>query len=1382
MNFFKKKIFRMDITRYVIFTFIFSCLFQITSGQKVIQPSSEPFFINYTLQDGLSSNLVSLVFKDSKGFIWVGTQNGLNRYDAYDFKHYLHEPSDTNSISNNDIKDIAEDEHQNLWVATYFGLNYYNREKDVFKHYFHKKNDPRTLPSNYLKCLFIDKNNDVWIGTEKGLCKYDKENDRIQRFPFLENKKLSIKDISKGNGDYLWISSWGQGLCRFDKKEHTFKQFFPYDKQKNSRDSIIISHITNENGIILLSTISGRVYRFNTNNESFSFPREINATLSKNIIHNYVALYKSKNHKVWIGVEHLLYEYFPGNDSLSLFAHNIHSPIKKDKCMIISMYEDRHDIIWISSSFGLFKYSPLGNMFSTNFFVCEQQGVKTRDYNKVVYVDSEGKTWIGTFGNGLKILNKKRSKYVRLNSTGENPITSNYISVISHVGEEQLWFGTTRGITIINEKTREINRQLMNKINTPDHLTHQVIYDIFEDSRGIIWIATQEGMDSYNPKTSTFKHYKQDTNFSYYKVRSINESPSGILWFSTYYGLYAYNPYTNKSMAYLKDYKNPNSLSDNNVYCTYPMSDSMVWIGTQNGLNLLNPITNEFKHFYKKDGLSNNLVKNIINDYPNRIWLHCESEISMLDIHNMQFYNYGYKEGLTINRQCSYISAKGEIILGGRYNGFYAFYPENIFHNSYINTPVYITGLKIYNKPVLTKNKKSPATLNITEAKKITLEPHHDIVTIEFSALNFLNSSQQRYLYKLKGYDKKWIQSDVPSHSATYTQLPPGNYVFHVKKINDKGIYDKGTTLSVKVLPPWYSTSLAKIIYLLIFGLMIFGAFKVIAYRNKNKIAKIKAEKQHEIDQLKIRFFMNVSHEFSTVLSLILGPVKRLRQQMKDIKDNQAKESLSLIERMSEKLKRLVNQLMDIRKLDSGSQKLSLYNDDLVPFIKSIYQVFIDIASQRKIKYDFYSQRKKITGWFDADKLEKIVYNLLSNAFKYTRIGDSISLKINVESDENEYEYIIISIKDTGVGIEEQELHKIFDRFYQVHENQQQVAGGIGLGLSMVNELVNLHGGEINVDSIKGKGSVFNVKLPISEALFNKDEILDEAREKQKSTSTSEVVMEEIGSQLLSKNKPRENLPWKSSKNDILILLVEDNVELQKYIGELLEQRFKVAKAYNGKEAMRMVDNTMPDLIIADVLMPEMDGFEMCEKIKNNPKTSHIPIILLTARKQNEDKIKGFKAGADAYITKPFDLDLLLIRVQNLLSSRKLLKEKFHKNLLSDKVENNTLTTANEEFMYKLMRIIEKNIDNPSLSISNLVSEMNMGRTNLFNKVKSITGISVNELIRKIRLNRAALLLQTKKYTVAQVTHMTGFRNSSYFIKCFKEQFDQYPSKYIKNS
>ncbi|MFW6225301.1 MAG: response regulator, partial [Bacteroidota bacterium] len=687
-----------------------------------------------------------------------------------------------------------------------------------------------------------------------------------------------------------------------------------------------------------------------------------------------------------------------------------------------------------------------------------------------------------------------------------------------------------------------------------------------------------------------------------------------------------------------------------------------------------------------------------------------------------------------------------------------------------------------YNKPVQLKNKKSPLKYNITETKKITLEPQHNIVTFEFSALNYLNPSQQRYVYKLEGYDKKWIHSDVPSRSATYTQLPPGNYVFHVKKINDKGIYDKGATLSVKVLPPWYRSPFAKIIYLLIFGLMILGAFKVIAYRNKNKIAKVKTAKQHEIDQLKIRFFMNVSHEFSTILSLILGPVKRLKQQMKDLKNNQAKESLSLIERMSEKLKRLVNQLMDIRKLDSGSQKLSLNNDDLVPFIKSIYQIFIDIANQRKIKYNFYSQRKKIIGWFDSDKLEKIIYNLLSNAFKYTNIGDSISLKINVERDENENEYIIISVQDTGVGIDEKDLNKIFERFYQAHENHQQVAGGIGLGLSLVYELVNLHRGEINVDSTKGKGSVFNVKLPISKALFNKNEILNESQVKQQTSSSSEVVMEEIGSQLLSKNKPQENLPWKSSKDDVLILMVEDNVELQKYIGELLEQRFKVAKAYNGVEAMRIIDNTLPDLIIADVLMPEMDGFEMCKKVKNNPKTSHIPVILLTARKQNEDQIKGFKAGADAYITKPFDLDLLLIRIQNLLSSRKLLKDKFHKNLLSNKAEKKTLTTANEEFMYKLMGIIEKNINNPSLSINDLVLEMNMGRTNLFNKVKSITGISVNELIRKIRLNRAALLLQTKKYTVGQVTQMTGFRNSSYFIKCFKEQFDQYPSKYMKHS
>jgi signal transduction histidine kinase/DNA-binding response OmpR family regulator len=808
----------------------------------------------------------------------------------------------------------------------------------------------------------------------------------------------------------------------------------------------------------------------------------------------------------------------------------------------------------------------------------------------------------------------------------------------------------------------------------------------------------------------------------------------------------------------------------------------MVWIGTQNGLNLLNPKTNEFKHFYIQDGLSHNMVRNIFGGQYGRIWLHCESEISMLDIKNMQFFNYGYKEGLVINRQCSYISPKGEIILGGRNKGFYAFYPENIFHNAYINTPVHITGLKIYNKPVQPGDKNSPLQYNITETKNITLEPEHDIVSFEFSALNFLNSSQQRYVYKLEGYDKKWIQSDVPSHAATYTQLPPGNYVFHVKRINDKGIYDKGTSISVKVLPPWYRTNFAMLIYLLILGLIIVGVIKVISLRNKQKITKVKAEKQHEIDQLKIRFFMNVSHEFSTVLSLILDPVKRLKKQMNDIKDNKIKESLSLIERMSEKLKRLVNQLMDIRKLDAGSQKLSLTNDDLVPFIKSIYQIFIDIANQRKIKYTFQSQRNKINGWFDSDKLEKIIYNLLSNAFKYTNIGDSITLKLSIEKDDKGNEFIEISVKDTGVGIKEKDLNKIFERFYQVHNVHQQEVGGIGIGLSLVNELVKLYRGEIHVNSILEKGSVFKVKLPISKALFNEEELMDEAKTKQTTTSSSEVVMEEIGTQLLSKNKPRDNVPWKASKDDILILMVEDNVELQKYIGELLEQQFKVVKAYNGREAIRMIDNTMPDLIIADVLMPEMDGFEMCKKIKSNPKSSHIPVILLTARKQNEDKIKGFKAGADAYITKPFDLDLLLIRIQNLLSSRKMLKDKFHKNLLSDSVENNTLTTANEEFMYKLMGIIEKNIDNPSLSISDLVSEMNMGRTNLFNKVKSITGVSVNELIRKIRLNRAALLLQTKKYTVAQVTNMTGFRNSSYFIKCFKEQFDQYPSKYMKRT
>ncbi|MCW3785567.1 two-component regulator propeller domain-containing protein [Plebeiibacterium sediminum] len=1312
-------------------------------------------FDSFLQENGLPNNQVQCVFQDSKGIIWVGTNLGLSRFDGYKFVNFLESDIDSLSIKGTIVRAIDEDDKGHILVGMESGgLNVFDKKLERFerplkKHHLFKGRD---ISVNAIK---KDDKGNIWLGTSISILKINPQGD-IERIPLDSEDEEFVRVLQFDKDGKLWAGT-NNGLFVINPLSYKYEKIdLPYNEDFNHNHEVWEIYLNEDGnlwigsyttGIIILNPETKQTQLLNLKPE-FERSRTVRSIVSK------------EKGKYWIGTRAGLYFYDQVKGAVSVFRHDDREPKSLVNNSVLDIFTDRQGKIWIGTRGGLNLISNSTQVFHN--YNAHPSDKSSRYLNSSViyafYEDDQGKIWVGTEDGGINIYDPKSNTYSYIKVDENNPdasISRNCIKAFQEDKEGNLWIGTYYGgISVLNFKTGKFT-QFRNDPNNPKTLSDNRVWDIMKDDNDEIWVATTGGVDKFDAATGEFIHYPQ---LAREQVFWIDIDSHENIWLGTQDEVVIYNQ-RNNEIAKFKEHSR-NFLED---------SKGRFWITTlDKGIVQYSRFEGPTRYFQYDDGLCNNQALCILEDDANTLWISTSNGLSNFNPETGVFRNFSSKDGLRNNQftyGAAYKTKDGNLIFGG-ISGFNIFHPEDVKSdkNEY---PIVFTDLRVFNKKVkIGPDQDAVLKQSILETNHIVLDYKQNVFTLDFAALNYTNSEANLYSYYLEGFDMDWSEPSK-QHSVTYTNLDPDDYVFRVKRIVPGAPDSNEASISVTILPPFWRTLWFKLIILGVIIGLIYVLIQFAIFRQKIKheviYERMNSKRQRELENLKMKFFTNISHEIRTPLSLIITPLEKLTSQKLSVDEVQS--HLQIMRKSANKLSRLFNQLLDFRKLESGNLKLQLKQGDLVRFIADEVNTFKSFAEEQGVELSFNSLKDKLLTCFDVDKIENILNNLLSNAFKYTESGGTVLVNLSlifdsVEDEMNQKidkEFIKIVVKDTGRGISQNSIQRIFDRFYQAED--RELMKGTGIGLSYVKELVELHNGTISVSSKPGKGSEFTVLIPLitdcSELWISEDsEYENQSNENELNTVKSEPV---------AKAK--------------YLLIVEDNADVRMLLKTHFESKYTVIEATNGIAGWESALDTLPDIIISDVLMPEMDGYEFCFKVKNDERTSHIPVILLTALHSSKHEYKGLSCGADDYITKPFDLNILQAKLENILALRKSLKKKF-----SDEItlqpKNVKVSSPDEKFLQRAVKSVEKNIANPELDIETFAKEVGVSRMQLYRKLDALTNMTVKEFIRNIRLKRAAQLIQQDKMTVNEISYAVGFRDVSHFRKCFRQLYGMNATEY----
>ncbi|HEX9656379.1 MAG TPA: two-component regulator propeller domain-containing protein [Bacteroidota bacterium] len=1352
-----------------------------------------------SVESGLSNNEVYCIYQDSKGFLWFGTQDGLNRYDGYNFKIYRHDVRNPSSLSDYAINAIVEDpaEPGILWLATRDGLNRFDREKESFTHFLNDPDRPGTLSNNRVWQVYFDRDSALWVGTNDGLNKFDRTSESFTSYRYSpqDSNSLSFRTVSTyvedDDGD-LWIG--GRGLD-------------------------------------VLHTTTGRVIRFL---EDPGNPYQLRSD-------NVSILHKDRRGQLWAGTRNGFFQIseqarHDKGGWLMFYEYGSKSPDAGTYEYVRAMIDDRHGVLWL----GYFS----GNMlaFDTNAKTFTEFSISERGSSepiqvpiRSIYEDRSGVLWLGALGLGALKYDRTKEGFRALhdNINGPNRIIGNEIRTVVEDRKGMWWIGSSTGLSLLDPKTKNVKHYRHDK-NAPGSLSLDEVQSLFEDSKGNIWIGTWGGgVNRLDRKTGQFTHYRYQQNqssslsndfihsivqdsrgvlwigtgagglerfdydastFIHYgahptkdnwlrsdEITCIRETQDGFLWLgTTLHGLYRFDPQHEKFASYMSHRGDSTQLSSNRVMCIYEDKSQVLWVGTfGGGLNRFDPVQGTFTYFTEKDGLAGNTVYSVLEDDRGILWLGTDKGLSRFDPVTEDIRNFYVSDGLPSQEfsGAAFHGKDGTVLLGTS-NGLVYFHPDSIRANRFV-PPIVLTDFLVFNTPAAVKGSGSTSEgvhvmeKSISEANEVVLSYDQNVFTFEYAALHYASPSRNQYAYKMEGFDRQWVYAGN-RRSATYTNLDPGEYMFRVKGSNSDGVWNEdGTSIRVIVNPPWWKTPFAYAGYLVIFLGTAFALRRFemnrVNTRNQLRMKEFETRKLMDLDRLKSRFFANISHEFRTPLTLILGPLDDLAESADSSKE---KTILKTMKVNAGRLLHLINQLLDLTRLESGKVILKAVHGNFDEFVRGIVFSFSSLAERRSIALNFTTKLGATTdALFDSDMVEKITSNLLSNAFKFT--PDSGSISVMITSSEKSG-FAAVSVANTGEGIPAEHLPHIFDRFYRVET--QTASQGTGIGLALVRELVELHHGTINVRSIHGLSTEFTFELPIARGHFSPDEIAD----------TITIQKGVIDKSLFDDDRPTTvtpkpiEQPVQGGNGDLdVVLVVEDHEDVRHYIRELLETEYKVIEENNGRDGLERAVEEVPDIVVSDVMMPMMDGFQLCHALKSNEKTSHIPVMLLTARAAEESRIEGFETGADDYLVKPFHSREMKVRVANLIRSREEMRKRFREEVLV-KPTGVVVTSVNADFIRKAMAVVETHLAEESFGVQALSDELAMTPRQLHRKLTALVNQSPNEFIRSFRLTRSRQMIEQQAGSIADIAFRVGFGSPSYFSKCFREQFGTSPSEILK--
>lgn len=1387
---------------YLTAFFVLSC-FAVCAQQSLK-------FLRLGIEQGLSDDGITSITEDSKGFIWIGTNQGLNRFDGYTFKVYKVRPEKKFSLKSNKILSIFEDSHKTLWVGTDGGgLHYYDSLVDDFHPVTINASSTR---ENRISVILEDLDKNLWLGNlgyPGGIGMYDHGKQHFTPYDYKDTKIITknsldkiqaIRSIELDKDNNLWIGTFFDGVYKFNLRTKQFTKF----PDTNLHNKKVMTVYADDDGIIWLGTFEGGLCRLDPSNGTFK-----NYTLSRgnkySIASNRVSsILPHKPGYLWIATSGGLCLFDVQKERFYTSSNNPSDPKSLSDDFLTVLFKDRNGLLWVGSQMNGV------NMLETSRYKFHSMVTTTSHYNdgitnnhiNALLEDRSGSLWIGTFGGGLfrqqkplkgrGILSSNFINYIYEGNPMKSKINTNGISALMEDSQENIWIGHgSGGINIYNPDQNEFKsiRAIPEDITT---LSVNQILSFFEDSQGRIWVGTFTGGVNIVDKTSkkVIRHFdsvsgKKSLGGS--NTRVIYQDRSNNIWLghSNVGGFDRYDE-TNENFIHhtVKDSDGNIILGRHSITSFWDDGQGQLWVSSNNGVFGLK--TNQdtvynsaegrvtiqnFKHFNERNGLISNEVFGMLPDDHGKLWISTNNGISCIDTNSGEIINYDESDGLVKGKfnPGSYLkSTSGHFLFGG-VNGLSIFHPDSIVKNE--NPPaLYITDFQLFNSsvPIGEQNDgRFSLTSSLQTIRKIELPYQLNFLSFEFSALNYIAAHKNNYAYKLEGLHADWIFSGN-NRTATFTNLDPGTYTFRVKGSNNDGVWnEQGASMIITILPPPWKTWWAYMLYSLSLCILVFVARREIVNRErlraKAKMKELETTKLQEVDQLKSHFFANISHEFRTPLTLLLGPIENRLAQTTDATD---KAELSIMKRNASRLLVLVNQLLDLSRLEAGTLKLACTYSSLTAFIKSISSQFSSMASSKKIHFSLVGE-PDIMLYFDSDKIEKIITNLLANAFKFTEEHGTIELRITTREATEKFKngFVEITVKDTGTGIEPQHLSKIFDRFYQADASATRSYEGSGIGLSLTKELVELHYGNIRVTSETGKGSCFIIELPIGNAHLKQSEIAESDLQSQ--TITFPVNSDNVTSY------PKKDL----SDSRVRVLIVEDNSDLRSYLTNILSETYSIFEAVDGEQGETVAIENIPDLIISDLMMPKKDGLELCKALKVNEKTSHIPVILLTARADLESRLEGLQTGADDYIAKPFDARELHVRIHNLIEIRKKIQIKFSNklNLVDSEIKADSIE---DRFLKNVKATIENHINDTTFSVEQLADELAMSSIQVYRKLKALSGYTPNELIRNIRLEHAAALLAQRAGNVSEIAYQCGFNNLSYFAKCFKEKFGVSPSEY----
>ncbi len=1315
---------------------------------------------NLSQNDGLSSSKVSCILKDKKGYMWFGTSNGLNRYDGNSI--FVYHPSGPTDSS-------------------------YHESRIV--------------------CLYQDKTENLWVGTTKGLYLFDYDLQKLKRVDpaYKTRKEVVVTSMTEDKAGNLWIATSGHGLNRYSPESRSYSSYDQLFGAKSFAEHAINKLFCDSHGELWIGTWDDGLYRMKTETGEIAKYSASTSDASPSVLINRISdIREGPDKSLWVGTwGHGLVCIDPDRKKTSTFTHDHQNPSSLNGNKIKSLVFDQKGYLWIGTEeTGLDRFAPekgefihyLSDFVTTDVY----EGVSVYS----MFIDDQSLLWLGFRNDGVMIVPLKSSLF-RHHIRAHEP---DYRIFSLCEADDRLWMGIKGGLDVMDLKDGSFKRYPL-----PDNETPISLYAL-DDTKLLVGTYVG-GISVFDTETQQFSPFLTERHSRLFRNKKINcfyKTPSGNILMGTMAGFFSYDPRQDSlkkiSEAWIHtiiasgkgncwlfpfgseiyDYYpetgklqvHTTTLTKGNIKTGALLSDPKIYLGTDLGFYQYDPVDETTKLYHDISPYVNTQVNAMIKDQAGNLWFTANKRVVFFNHKAQRFRIFDEDDalpGIRFRDEVGLRLGNGHIVFGGD-GGLIVFDP--LAFQPYENqSPLVFSRLALSNETVSPGSGQQILSKDISETSSLVLKHHQNIISLEFSLLSYINPDRHSYRYRLEGLTDQWFEIGH-QNSLTFTNLHSGDYRLHIQAANQDGNLGQVKVLNISVLPPPWRTWYAYLAYVIAaLGIMLvikkINNYKVrLKHRIKLEHMKLESIEQSahhksQFYQMRMRFFTNISHEFRTPLTLILGPLEKFVR--KNVMPSRS--HLRLMYKNADRLRRLIDQILDFRKMEADNLKFKPSWGDIILFTQDAARLFHPMARQKGLELHIRSNAGHQFGWFDRDKLEKIVFNLLSNACKYTHKG-SVSFSVNIlDQDDSsllgKIKFITesdcaveILVEDTGIGIPSDQCESIFDRFHQIHSQKLNNNGGTGIGLTLTREMVKVHKGVITLSSNLNRGSVFRVVLPLS-------------------TQENQIVVDEqAGSDLPRPELQATDAPVISpDEQQPLVLVIEDNKDLREYLQVEFDGKFKLLEADNGKTGFAVAMDKIPDLIISDIMMPEMDGIELCEALKSEEKTSHIPIILLTAHGSLALTKEALKMGADDFVTKPFSSELLLARINNLLHSRKKMQRKYSREVRLQP-HDLPITSMDEAFLNKAMEVVEANMDNSEFSADFFASEMCMSRVHLYRKLKALTNQSVSDFVKTTRLKLASNLIKHNKLTIKEAAYTVGFKDPKYFSKCFKQQFGVIPSEY----